>query len=180
MKKVLFVVLGVIVGIIVILLVVAAFAKKEYTITREVTINKPTREVYDFVKYIKNQAYYNPWVMLDPNAEKEYKGTDGTVGFVATWNSQNENVGQGEQEIVDLQEGKEVDLALHFIKPFEGTADAQMITDSVAENQTHVKWSFHSSMQYPMNIMLVLFDLEGVLGNDLEKGLSTLKSELEK
>jgi hypothetical protein len=180
MKKVLLIILGVVVGIIVILLIVAAFAKKEYTITRQITINKPRREVFDFVKYVKNQSYYNPWVMMDPNSRKEYKGTDGAVGFIATWDSENENVGQGEQEIVGLKEGQEVDLDLHFIRPFEGKADSQIATDSLAADQTKVTWSFHSSMPYPMNVMLVLADLEGALGNDLEKGLTTLKAELEK
>jgi len=180
MKKVLFIILGVVVGIIVILLIVAAFAKKEYTITREITINKPKRDVFNFVKYVKNQSYYNPWVMMDPNSKKEYKGTDGTIGFIATWDSENENVGQGEQEIVGLKDGHEVDLDLRFIKPFEGKADSQIMTDSLASNQTKVTWSFHSSMPYPMNAMLVLVNLEGALGNDLEKGLTTLKTELEK
>ena len=49
MKKVLLIILGVIVGVIVILMIVTAFTKKEQTITREITINKPNREVFDFV-----------------------------------------------------------------------------------------------------------------------------------
>lgn len=36
--------------------------------------------------------------MLDPNMEKEFKGTDGTVGFIYGWNGNKEG-GEGEQEI---------------------------------------------------------------------------------
>ena len=62
-KKILFV----IVGIVVLALVVALFVSKEYSVKREITINKPSQEVFDYVKFIKNQEHYNKWVMMDPN-----------------------------------------------------------------------------------------------------------------
>jgi len=34
-------------------------------------------------------------------------------------------------------------------------------------------------MNYPMNVMLVFMDMEEMIGGDLEKGLSKLKSNLE-
>ena len=37
--------------------------------------------------------------MMDRNVKKSFKGTDGTVGFVAAWDSDNKKVGKGEQEV---------------------------------------------------------------------------------
>jgi hypothetical protein len=34
--------------------------------------------------------------MMDPNAKMEYKGTDGTVGFISAWDSKIKYVGKGE------------------------------------------------------------------------------------
>ncbi len=45
--------------------------------------------------------------MTDPLMKKQFKGTDGTVGFLYAWDSQNNEVGKGEQEIERIKDGKE-------------------------------------------------------------------------
>lgn len=162
--------------IIAIPLVVALFVKKEYTVEREVTINKPSSEVFDYVKHINNQAHYNKWVMMDPNLKKETRGTDGTVGFALAWDS--DKVGKGEQEITQISEGKRLDLALHFIKPYENNATAYMTTDALSENQTKLKWGMVGRSPYPMNFMNLF--MNSLLGRDLETSLTTLKGVLER
>jgi len=163
-----------------ILLIIALFVKKEYSVEREITINKPRSQVFDYIKYLKNQDNYSVWARMDPNMKKEYRGTDGTPGFVSAWESDDKKVGKGAQQIEKISEGDRIDLDLHFIKPFEGKADARMITESVADNQTKVKWGFDSKMNYPMNIMLLFMNMDKMVGNDLQTGLDTLKSILEK
>ncbi|MFC0182462.1 hypothetical protein ACFFJX_07785 [Pseudarcicella hirudinis] len=79
---------------IVLLLVLGLFTRKSYSVEREITINKPKQEVFDFVKFIKNQNTFNKWVLLDPKMRKDYRGTDGTVGFVYAWDSDNKDVGK--------------------------------------------------------------------------------------
>ena len=69
--------------IVALLMLIATFTKKEYVIEREVAINRPKQDVFDFVRILKNQDHYNKWWMMDPNVKKSFKGTDGTVGFVA-------------------------------------------------------------------------------------------------
>lgn len=173
-------ILLVIVGIIALVLIVAMFTKKEYAIEREIVINQPKQVVFDYIKLLKNQDNYSKWAKMDPNSKKVYKGTDGTVGFVSAWESLDKNVGQGEQEIVKIDEGNRIDLGLHFIKPFDAKASAYMVTETVTENQTKVKWGFASKMPYPMNIMLLFMDMEKMLGDDLNIGLTSLKGILEK
>ncbi len=177
---ILLIILYVIAGIIALVLLAALFIKKSYTIQREIVINRPVQQVFDYVKYIRNQDHYNKWVLLDPASKKEYKGIDGTTGFVATWDSTNKQVGKGEQEITGIEDGKRIELALHFIKPFEGRAVAYMETAPATGNQTKITWGLSSSMKYPMNIMLVLMKLEEMLGNDLATSLNNLKQLLEK
>lgn len=161
-------------------LIVALFVKKDYVVQREVRINKPKQEVFDYVKYLKNQDNYSKWNNIDPNMKKSYRGTDGTVGFVARWESDNDEVGWGEQEIKKITEGERIDFELRFIKPLEATEPAFMTTESVANNQTKVSWGFSGHMSYPMNLMLLFMDMEKMIGDDLETGLEKLKTELEK
>jgi hypothetical protein len=118
--------------------------------------------------------------MMDPNAKKEYKGTDGTLGFNASWESDNKNVGKGEQEISKLTEGEGIEYKLHFIKPMNAWANAAFALSAATENQTKVIWSFSSRMNYPMNLVLLFVDMDKMLGKDLELGLANLKNVLEK
>ena len=166
--------------IIAIPLVVALFVKKSYSVERETIIDKPRAEVFNYIKFLKNQDNYSVWAMMDPAMKKEFIGVDGTPGFVSSWESNNKKVGKGEQEIKSIQEGQRIDLALHFIKPFEGRANAFMETTALSTNQTKVIWVLNSSMKYPMNFMLLLMNMDKMIGNDLATGLTNLKTLLEK
>ncbi|MEO6305303.1 MAG: SRPBCC family protein [Bacteroidia bacterium] len=176
--NILITIIAAIVGLIVLLLIIALFIKKETVIEREVIINKSKPEVFEYIKHIKNQDKYSKWNMTDPNMKKEYKGTDGAVGFVYSWDSENKNVGKGEQEIKNISEGEKIEMELRFVKPFVGVSDTSMATQSISEKQTKVKWGFKSKSKYPMNLMSAM--MEGMLSKDLEIGLNNLKNNLEK
>lgn len=157
----------------------ALFVKKEYAVEKEIVINQPKAEVFEYIKHLKNQDNFSKWATMDPDMKKTYRGTDGTVGFVSAWESQDDEVGVGEQEIKTITEGDRIDFELRFIKPFESTESAYMTTETLDENQTLVKWGFNGHMDYPMNLMLVFMDIEKMIGDDLQTGLNNLKTKLE-
>ena len=165
--------------IIAIPLIMALFIKKDYAVQREVIVDKPKQEVFDYIKYLKNQDNYSKWNKIDPHMKKSYKGTDGTVGFTARWESSKKDVGWGEQEIKKITEGERIDFELRFIKPFEAIEPAYMTTETINENQTKVVWGFSGHINYPMNFMLLFMDMEEMIGGDLETGLRDLKAILE-
>ncbi len=154
------------------------FVEKDYVVKREVTINKPAAEVFNYVKYVKNQDNYNKWVMADTNMHRSYKGNDGTVGFVSAWDSDDKNVGKGQQEITNIDEGKRIDLALRFERPMEGDGNAYMTTETITPNQTKVNWVMQGSNKYPLNFMNLFIDK--LLGTDLQTSLNNLKALLER
>lgn len=167
------------VGIIALLLITGLFINGDYAIEREVTINKPKQEVFDFVKYLKNQNKFSVWAKIDPAMKTEFRGEDATVGFVSAWDSQNPDAGKGEQKILKIDEGNRIDYEIHFIKPFESTDFAYMTFESSSENATKVKWGFHGTMKYPINLMLIFTDMEKMLAPDLQNGLNNLKGIME-
>jgi len=160
-------------------LIVALFVRKTFSIEREITISRPIHVVFDYLKYLKNQDQFSKWATMDPNMKKKYRGTDGTVGFVSAWESKDKNVGVGEQEIKKITPGKRIDFELRFVKPFASVANAYMTTDAMSKNETIVIWGFESRMSYPKNLML-LFNMEKMIGDDLSTGLINLKNRLEK
>jgi len=169
-----------IVGVIVLLLIVAIFVPKKYSLERQIVINKPAVEVFNYIKYLKNQDEYSKWASMDPNMKKTYTGTDATPGFVSAWESNNKDVGKGEQKILSITDGKQVDYELHFIEPFEGLAKSYIKTEDNGNKTTTVKWGLSSEMPYPMNLVRLCMSIEDMLGKDLETGLTNLKSQLEK
>lgn len=158
-------------------LVMAIFIKKDYSVEKQVTINRPEAQVFDYIKHLKNQNYYNAWCMADPNMKTEYKGTDATVGFIYAWDG-NDEVGKGEIEIAKISENERLDMDLHFIEPFKGEAKAYITTTPVSNNVTTVTWVMYGHNNYPMNFMN-LFS-ESTIGGNLESSLEKMKSNLEK
>lgn len=169
----------VIVGIIALALVTGLFVNGEYAVEREVSINKPKQEVFDYVKYLKNQDNFSVWAKIDPAMKKDFIGEDATIGFVAAWDSENPDAGKGEQKITGITDGSRIDYELHFLEPFETTDFAFMSTEAVNDSVTLVKWGFNGKMKYPMNLMMLTMDMDKMLGPDLQNGLNSLKGILE-
>lgn len=163
--------------VIVLLLITAFFVKKDYRVEREVVVNKPKAEVFNYVKYSRNQDQFNKWITMDPKIQKSYKGTDGTVGFVYAWESEGK-AGKGEQQITGIREGERVDISIHFIEPMESDAAVAFTTEAVASDQTKVKWSIDGHSPYPMNLFNLF--VPNLLGGDMQSSLATLKTVLEK
>jgi uncharacterized membrane protein len=179
MKKAIKIILIIIAVIIVIPLVVAIFVPKDYSVEREITIDKPQQDVFDYVKYLKNQNEYSKWATMDANMETYFKGTDASVGFVSGWVSKDPDVGKGEQEITKITGGERIDYELRFIEPFESTDQAYMALEAVSDNSTKVKWGINGRMNYPMNLLLLLYNFEKMISDDLDTGLSKLKIIME-
>jgi hypothetical protein len=168
----------VIVSVAAFFLIIAVFTKKSYSIEREVKINRSSNDVFNFIKKLKNQDLFNKWVMMDPNMKKEFRGTDGTIGFVYAWDG-NKRAGKGEQEIKGIKEGERLDVEVRFIKPFEGTASTPFAVRSISINESSVTWGMKSTVKYPMNLLLLFMNMDKSLGKDLEASLSALKKILE-
>jgi len=169
-----------VVALVLIILITALFVKKDMSASRDIVINKPKTEVFNYIKYVKNQDNFSKWNLMDPAMKKTYSGTDGTVGFTYAWDSNNSDVGKGEQTIAAIKEGERVDADLHFIKPFDSRAKTFMATTAINDSTTKVSWAFEGKMIYPLNIMGLFMNMEKAIGDDFSTGLTNLKAVLEK
>jgi len=166
--------------LIVIVLIAAAFVKKDYSVERAITLNRPKQVVFNYAKFLKNQNKYSVWAKIDPTMKTEFRGTDGTVGFVSAWDSPNKEAGSGEQEITGIDEANRIDYEIRFFEPMKSTDKAFMSFESVNDSVSKVKWGIYGKLKYPMNISFLFMDMDAMLGKDLEGGLNNLKALLEK
>ena len=172
-----FAILLVVAGIIVLLLLTALFMKKEHYVNHEIIINAPRQKVFDYIKLLKNQDEFNKHAMAGSDRKREFKGTDGTVGYIYAW-SGNKDAGEGEKEIKNIIEGKRIETEIRFVKPMTVTASIIMETESLSDDQTKVTWSNAGTLKYPINIMIPMMEKHVV--KDMDSSLSTLKNILEK
>lgn len=179
-KKILLALVAVIVLVIVVLGVASLLTTTQLRSERSVVINNPKADVFAYAKFLKNQNEWGPWFKKDPSMKQEFVGTDGTVGFVSKWESSNEEVGVGEQEIKRIVEGERIETELRFKKPFESKASAYLITEDAGSGQTKVTWGFDSEMPRPFNLMCLVVDMDAMIGKDFQDGLNSMKTILEK
>ncbi|GEC72527.1 Polyketide cyclase / dehydrase and lipid transport [Flavobacterium flevense] len=166
-----------ILALLVLLLVMALFIPNDYTVSVSETINQPKSVVFDYVKKIKNQEKYSVWVMQDPNVVMNYQGTDGTVGFKASWNSKDDNVGEGSQQITAVSDNR-IDVDLHFERPMKGDDKAATFVEAISENQTKVTNEFYGHADYPINLLSVIG--KKFVTDAQTQNLANLKKILEK
>jgi hypothetical protein len=166
-----------IISVLGLLVIVALLTPKQYTVSTSLVINKPQAEVMEYMKMLKNQKEYSEWVKADPNNEPEIVGVDGTVGAIQKWDSPNENVGKGEQQITALTESR-MDVDLRFEKPFKAEAKAADITEKVSETETKLTTEFYANDKFPFNLMGYYMG-RPMIEETMNKNLQNIKTILE-
>jgi hypothetical protein len=162
-------------ALVALLLLIALIIKKEYSLMAEIVIDKPKDEVFNYVIQLKNQMYYNKWMMADPNVKMIYTGADATIGFISSWESK--DAGKGEQEIKSITNGAEYRVELRFEKPFKGVSHSTTRITAVSPEQTKVTTVFDTRTDFPMSILIPI--LKKMLLKDMNINAQNLKRILE-
>lgn len=167
-------------ALIALFLIAAALQSNSFAISRDIIITRPLEDVFEYIRHLRNMEHYNKWVMTDPNQKTRFTGTDGQVGFIYAWDSENKNSGKGEQEIKQIVPDQKLRTEIRFEKPFKGVSEAILTTELIAAGQTRVIYTFQGAKNFGMKIAHLLFGLEKILGKDLDTTMKNLKTQLEK
>lgn len=149
---------------------------KEYHFEKSIVINAPVEKVWQNVNSMKTVNSWSPFMDYDKNMKQTYSGVSGQVGETYHW-SGNDQAGEGEEKITALEPNKKTAINIHFIKPFDGNANADILLEPQG-NATKVTWTLDTEMNYPMNLMKLTMDNQ--MDKDYGKGLQKLKEISEK
>lgn len=174
-----FILIYILAGIVALILILAAIAPNKYNVSRSIVINRPLAEVFQYLKYIKNQDYWSPWKSRDPDMKQTFTGEDGHIGFISAWESDHKNVGAGEQELTKIENNSRIETELRFFKPWKSVSYGYFETYEQKDGQTKVVWGFHGNNKFPMSIFMLFFNMDKAVGKDFEEGLHKLKEVLE-
>lgn len=168
----------IIIGILLALIILMALiAPKSYEVSRSIELDQSTDIVWEHLKFLKKQQEWSPWARKDPNMEQKFTGIDGEIGAISYWNG-NKEVGEGEQEITKIVEGKRIEQDLRFLKPYKSQSDCYMDLEKLDGNRSKVTWGFKGKNKFPMSIMMLFMSMDKMVGKDFEQGLQNLKSNL--
>ena len=168
MKKALKI-LGLTIGVPLVAMVILNVVPKSLSVERSVVINADPAFIRDQVVKFENFLVWSPWSGLDKDQKVEITGVDGTVGAKYAWQSENEEVGKGFQTIKSVSKER-VDMELEFTAPWESVSDVYYLFEEV-ENGFKVTWGYKQEA----NLMMGLFGIEEMLGENFEEGLADLK-----
>lgn len=144
-----------------------------FRIERSTTIQAPAAAVYAHVVDLQAWQGWSPWEGADPDLERTYSPQTAGAGAWYAW-SGNRKAGSGRMEITEAQEPGLVALDLAFLKPFKAQNTTQFeITESGGTST--VRWVLTGEQNRRTKLMGKVFNLEGYIGGEFEKGLASLK-----
>jgi uncharacterized protein YndB with AHSA1/START domain len=165
-------------GLIAAFLVVVWLQPDDYRLTRSTTIMAPASEVFSRVNDLRQWDDWSPWAKLDPNAKVSFEGPPAGPGAMFHW-AGNDKVGAGTMTITESKPNERVRTRTDFMKPFEGTSDAEFIF-SGRGNQTSVIWTMSGTQTFIGKAMCLVMSMERTVGPDFERGLMQLKQVSER
>ena len=144
-----------------------------YTVTRTTTIDAPAERVHALVNDFHEWQQWSPWEGLDPQMRRTYSGPDAGVGAAYAWEG-NRKAGKGDMTVTgDAPE--QVDVALHFEKPFKQHNRFAFRLTPVGDASTSVEWRMDGELSGITRLFAVVKSMDSLVGPDFEKGLAQLK-----
>jgi uncharacterized protein YndB with AHSA1/START domain len=150
-----------------------AIQSPNYTISREISINAPVEKIFPYLNNSKLAERWGPWLEVDPDAKMTYSGPDSGVGSRASWDG-GKQLGTGSATIVESVPNQLVATKLEYIKPMYMTQDSVYLVKS-SGNQTKVTWKVTGQNGFMSRLMCVFMNMDKMVGDMFEKGLSNLK-----
>jgi effector-binding domain-containing protein/uncharacterized protein YndB with AHSA1/START domain len=172
-----------IIGIIVAVIGLAVMAfimtlKGEGHLERSITINAPVEKVFKVVNDFSYAKEWSPWFQIDPDTKYEYSANTVGVGAKYTWDSEDENVGNGEQEIIEVKENELVNTRMAF-GGMTGIYYASFILNKNGNNSTELTWTYDGTADAVGEKFFIDYLAESILGGVYEEGVVSLKKYVE-
>ena len=170
----------------VLIIILAAFCAiafllpKEFTVTKNIKINAPLKDVFEQVNTLSNWIYWSAWHEMDPDANYNYSASNSGVGASYSWDGDPEIVGAGTLTILESTKNRSIRTETIFlqdgIEKGRGNGDWEFTEEN---GVTRVSWSFLGDMGNNPVARWIGLMMDRMLGPKLEKGLNNMKKYLE-
>lgn len=163
-------------GLVALFFVTALFLPKAAHVERSVATSASPATVYGLVDGYQRFNEWSPWARLDPDTKYTYSGPATGVGARMEWASAHPDVGNGSQEMIEVEPGQYVTSKLDFGMGYPTTSTIRLVP---AGTGTHVTWSLDTDLSGSLVGRYFGLALGRMVGPDYERGLAQLKSVAE-
>ena len=172
MKKILYVLLGLVAVYLILCIVGPSKARIERSIDINASAEMVKAKIADLNFFHEK---WSPWTEKDPSMKVTYTGETGQPGNKMAWESDKKEVGKGSMTY-NYSSGDTVMFTLHF----DDYGDSKVYhTVTPNANGSKVSWVMESVTPFPMRAMMLFMNMDAMVGPDFEKGLTKLKSAME-
>lgn len=155
-----------------------AMQSPDYVISRELEINAPAEKIFPYLNNSKLALQWSPWTEVDPKAKMNISGPEAGTGSRTYWDSEGD-LGTGSATIIESNANQNVKIKLEYVKPFQMVQEAEYVVKP-AGDKTVVTWLVRGSSPFLARVMCTFFNMDKHVGANFEKGLSNLKTLVEK
>ena len=149
-----------------------------FRVERSRVIAAPPERVYALIHDLRAFNTWNPYERKDPAIQGEYSPATAGPGARYAWRS--DKVGTGSMEIVDATAPRRVGMKLDFVAPFEAHNQVEFSLVPEGAGTTRVTWSMQGPVPYLAKIAHLLFNMDHMVGQDFEDGLTNLQAVAQK
>ncbi|QHJ08334.1 SRPBCC family protein [Hymenobacter busanensis] len=172
LKKISLGLLGLVIG----LAVVGFLLPRQVHVERSLTMQAPPEAVYEQINTLRNWEGWSPWHKIDPQMKLSYAGPASGVGASYSWLSNHSQVGNGTLRIKQAVPNQRIDTEMDFDGQGLGYSTYFFVPEGQA---TKVTWTMDSDMGLnPAARYMGLF-MDGLVGDDFERGLHNLQQVVE-
>lgn len=173
LKKILIGLAIIIVGFV----IYVALQPADFFIAREMVMKAPPEVIFPHINNSKKANDWMPWAESDPQAQMAHSGPDEGVGSISTWDSSGQ-MGTGKAEVIESVPNQSVKTQLTYTKPMEMSQVAEVSLKTTPEG-TVVRWTVTGKNTFVGRLMCVFMDMDKMVGQEFEKGLTKLKGIVE-
>jgi uncharacterized protein YndB with AHSA1/START domain len=167
----------ILIGLAVIIAALLGFAATKpdtFRVERSASIKTAPEMIFAHLNDFRSWGSWSPWEKLDPALQRTYSGAAIGAGAVCEWKG-NSEVGAGRMEMMESFPSSKISIKLDFIEPFEGHNTAEF-TLTPEGGTTKITWAMYGPNQFLGKVMSIFFDMDAMLGKDLETALANLKT----
>ncbi len=161
-------------GVLVLGFVVAVSMQPDTShVERSILVAAAPADTFPLANSLDSWLKWSPWQDIDPAQKVTFSESHEGKGAWYEWEG-NKDVGHGRMTIRESVAPSKVVEDLHFIEPFEATA--QVTLSFVAEGEgTRVTWAYDGENDFMAKAAGMFMNMDAMLGADFEKGLGRLK-----
>lgn len=178
MKLALLVLAAVLVGAVAVVLLLAARKPDNFVVQRATIINAPADRIFPLINDYRQWTAWSPYETKDPQMKRMFGAATAGKGATYAWEGDS-NVGAGNMTIVESAPSSKVGIRLVMTKPITADNDVSFTLTPQGAG-TSVTWAMQGAAPFFAKVIHVFFNMDKMVGGDMEAGLAKLKSAAEK